>query len=112
MVSGGDESLLHVLCCIGLGRQVVSPLCCFHFLFAGFRTVEYIGTSKAFSIWCHSLEKKFPMEKETTSSVGGTNTFITLFHDIYKKGECVRAMKAPHRNVEFGEEVEGGGEWI
>ena len=67
------------------GLQKVVSIRCFPFLFVRFCTVKYVPTYKAFSLWCHGFRKKVPMEKETSCSVGGTNTFIALFQHIYLK---------------------------
>ena len=64
--------------------KVVSTIS-FSFNFVCFRTVEYVQSAKALYLWCHSLDKKVPMEKESSHSVGSTSTFIALFPHIYKR---------------------------
>ena len=55
----------------------------FSFHFVRFRTVEYVQLAKAIYLCRHSLEKKVPMEKESSHSVGGTSSFIAVFLHIY-----------------------------
>ena len=64
-------------------NKMVVSIICFSSLFVPFRTVEYVESAKAFYLLHHSLEKKVPMEKESSHSVGGTSTFIALFPHIY-----------------------------